>query len=157
MNNHFGIGRIAKGTGIMLAAVSNKLGRGPMSMGPMIVVNEFTRQFHFAGAASGGVAAPTALANVAAHALLAGEPLRSAIDRRRIHHGGAPDLTYYEPGIPAPTIQGLTRRGHTVAATPRLGIVNAAFCPDGLPRDPEVCEVLSDRRGSGLSINFNGP
>ena len=157
MNNRFGIGRIAKGTGVMLAAVSNNLGRGPISMGPMIIVHEFTRQFHFAGAASGGVAAPTALANVAARAVLAEEPLQSAMDRRRVHHGGAPDLTYYEPGISANTIAQLTRRGHTVAATPRLGIVNAAFCPEGLPREPEACEVSSDRRGSGLSINVNTP
>ncbi len=157
MNNRFGIGRIAKGTGIMLAAISNNLGRGPISMGPMIIVHEFTRQFHFAGAASGGVAAPTALANVAARAVLAEEPLQSAMDRRRVHHGGAPDLTYYEPGISAATIAALTRRGHTVAATPRLGIVNAASCPEGLPREPDACEVSSDRRGSGLSINVNGP
>jgi gamma-glutamyltranspeptidase len=66
-------------------------------------------------------------------------------------------LTYYEPGISANTIAQLTRRGHTVAATPRLGIVNAAFCPEGLPREPEACEVSSDRRGSGLSINVNTP
>lgn len=157
MNNRFGIGRIAKGTGVMLAAVSNNFGRGPISMGPMIIIHEFTRQFHFAAAASGGVAAPTALANVAARAVLSGESLQSAMDRRRVHHGGAPDLTYYEPGIPAETIAGLTRRGHTVAATPRLGIVNAASCPEGLPREPEGCEVSSDRRGSGLSINVNGP
>lgn len=157
MNNRFGIGRIAKGTGVMLAAVSNNLGRGPISMGPMIIVHEFTRQFHFAGAASGGVAAPTALANVAARTVLAEESLQSAMDRRRVHHGGAPDLTYYEPGISADTIAALTRRGHTVAATPRLGIVNAASCPEGLPRAPESCEVSSDRRGSGLSINVNAP
>lgn len=157
MNNRFGIGRIAKGTGVMLAAVSNNLGRGPISMGPMIIVHEFTRQFHFAGAASGGVAAPTALANVAARAVLADEPLQSAMDRRRVHHGGAPDLTYYEPGISPDTIAALTRRGHTMAATPRLGIVNAASCPAGLPREPEGCEVSSDRRGSGLSINVNAP
>lgn len=157
MNNRFGIGRIAKGTGVMLAAVSNNLGRGPISMGPMIIVHEFTRQFHFAGAATGGVAAPAALANVAARSIFAEEPLLTAMDRRRVHHGGAPDLTYYEPGISADIIAALTRRGHTVAATPRLGIVNAASCPVGLPREPEGCEVSSDRRGSGLSINVNGP
>jgi gamma-glutamyltranspeptidase/glutathione hydrolase len=155
MNNRFGVGRIAPGTGVMLAAVSNNLGRGPVSMGPMMVVHEFTRQFHFAGAATGGVAAPTALANVAARVTLSEESLRSAMDQRRVHHGGAPDTTYYEPGIPPEVIAGLTRRGHRVAATPTLGIVNAASCPEGMPREPDGCEVVSDRRGSGLAINVN--
>ena len=108
---------------------------------------------------SGGPVASSALAGVTAGTLLGrtGESLEGALNAKRVHNNGDPDLTYYEPGIPAETIAGLTRRGHTVAATPRLGIVNAASCPEGLPREPEGCEVSSDRRGSGLSINVNGP
>ncbi|NQV56404.1 MAG: gamma-glutamyltransferase [Rhodospirillales bacterium] len=157
MNNLFGTGKIAPGTGIILSAVANNFGRGPQSMGPMMVVHKFTRQFHFAGTASGGVAAPTALVNVAARTNLSNESLKSAINKRRVHHSGAPDITYYEPGMPPEIVKDLARRGHLVAPTPKLGFVNAAFCSIGLPRDPDGCEIVSDWRGNGVAIEANEP
>ena len=149
MNNNFGTGRMARGTGILLAAVPSAQGRGPTSLGPMLAVNSFTKQLFFAGAASGGVAAPTALMNVAARALLAEQPIETAIRARRIHHGGAPDITYYEPGISREDVIALTALGHTVAATPQLGLVNAIDCPEGMPRRRNTCTAITDPRGSG--------
>ena len=125
-----------------------------MSLGPMLSVNPFTKQFFFAAGASGGVAAPTALINVAAHALLAEKPIDAAMRARRIHHGGAPDITYYEPGIPREEIMALTQRGHNVAATPTLGLVNAINCPGGMPRKPAECSVGADPRGNGIALSF---
>ncbi len=153
MNNVFGTGRIAKDTGIMIAAIPNGGGRGPMSLGPMMIVNEKSNQFVLAGAASGGVTAPTSLAAVVARSYFASQFLATAIRAPRVHHSGAPDVTYHESSMPAGIISSLRQRGHRVSATPKIGLVNVAYCNGGLPRDPESCVLLNDPRGNGLSVN----
>ncbi len=153
MNNNFGIGRMARGTGIVLAANPRGVGRGPISLGPMMVVNHNTKKFLFTAAAAGGAAAATAMINVAARALLGEEKLSKALARGRIHHGGMPDFTYYEPNIPTDIIGALKKKGHRIAATPILGGVNVAHCRGGLPHDPETCQVLTDPRGYGLALS----
>ncbi len=153
MNNNFGIGRMARGTGIVLAADPQGVGRGPISMGPMVVVNHETRKLLFAAAAAGGAAAATAMMNVAARVLLTEEKLSMAMARGRIHHGGMPDITYYEPNMPSEIIDALRKKGHRIAATPILGGVNAAYCPGGLPYEPDSCQVLTDPRGFGLALS----
>jgi gamma-glutamyltranspeptidase / glutathione hydrolase len=153
MNNSFGIGRMAKGTGIMLAAAPTNRGKGPTALGPILVHNRSSNNIFFAGAASGGIAAPTALMNVFGRAMLAGEKLGRAMSAPRVHHGGAPDVTFYEPSMDASTKSYLTQRGHHIAATPILGLVNAVYCSGGLPRDPGTCVIQTDPRGSGLASN----
>lgn len=157
MNNSFGTGRIAPGTGVVLASAPGAAGRTPLSLGPMMVINENSNQIFFAGAASGGVTAATALSSVAARALFGGEDLRSAISAPRVHHSGTPDITYHEPRIGDQVTNYLGRLGHRLAATPRLGLVNAAYCPGGLPRHPDSCSVKADPRGSGLDAGATGP
>jgi gamma-glutamyltranspeptidase/glutathione hydrolase len=126
----------------------------------MIVTRPSSNQFIFAAAAGGsasvlgGVAAPTALMNVAARTLLQGIDLENAMKAKRIHHGGNPDSTYYEPGFDAGVLRGLTARGHHMEATRNLGLVNAASCPGGLPRDPGTCVLRTDPRGSGLAVTL---
>ncbi|MDA0240032.1 MAG: gamma-glutamyltransferase [Proteobacteria bacterium] len=153
MNGLFGTGRIARGTGIVLAAAPG--GRGPVSLAPMMAINESTSQFLFAGAANGGAAAPTALAAVAARTILAEENLEAAMKAPRVHHGGAPDITFYEPGTSRAVLDGLKARGHRIGATPFLGRVNAASCPAGLPRNSASCSVVTDPRGHGLALSAN--
>lgn len=153
MNNDFGTGRMARGTGIMLAAAPTSRGKGPTALGPILVRNKNSNNLFFAGAASGGIAAPTALMNVFARSMLAGQDLGKAMLAKRVHHGGAPDVTFYEPGLPETSKSYLTERGHQIAATPALGLVNAAYCRGGLPRDPGTCVILNDPRGSGLASN----
>jgi len=153
MNNNFGTGRIAPGTGIVLAAAPTSRGKGPTALGPILVHNKFSNNLFFAGAASGGIAAPTALMNVFSRTMLGGESLRRAIAAKRIHHGGAPDVTFHEPGLSNSVSSYLARRGHQVAVTPVLGFVNAVHCPGGLPRDPGSCVIQTDPRGSGLATN----
>ena len=155
MNNSFGTGRMAKGTGIMLAAAPSAQGRGPASLGPMIVVNDNSKQMFFAGAASGGVAAPSALINVAARVLLAQQPLDVSMKAPRVHHGGSPDITYVEPDANRDDVAQLTSRGHTVATTPTLGIVNVISCPGGMPRDKNTCAAMADPRGHGIAMFSN--
>ncbi len=151
MNHSFGTGRVAPGTGIILAAIPDKDGRGSLSLGPMVVINHFVNEFYFAAAASGGIAAPTSMINVAAKALLGEQSLKKAISAKRVHHSGTPDIAYYEQGLDKKSIQGLARRGYRTAATPRLGIVNAIYCSKGLPPRPETCQVDADPRGSGMA------
>lgn len=151
MNNLFGAGRIAPGTGVFLAAAP-KAGRGPGPLGPVVAFNNHSEQLHFAGAASGGLAAPTALINVIAHAMLDDkEPLEKAIAAPRVHHHGSPDVTYVESAAPRSIIEALETRGHKVKTTPVLGRVNILVCPGGLDKQPGSCQVATDPRGPGLA------
>ena len=48
-------------------------------------------------------------------------------------------------------LKSLTERGHRVAPAMALGLVNVAFCFDGLPQEPQSCAVRADPRGFGLA------
>jgi gamma-glutamyltranspeptidase/glutathione hydrolase len=69
----------------------------------------------------------------------------------RVHHGGAPDVVWIEPGVTGAALEGLRRRGHQLREIPALGHVNAFHCPRGLRRDSESCVVANDPRGFGLA------
>lgn len=152
MNNLFGNGQIARGTGIFLAALPGRGGRGFTSLGPMLVINHNVSQFFLAAAASGGVTAPGAMIGVAARSLLAKQSLAEALAAKRLHHGAVPDLTYYEKDMSETVLESLIGRGHKIGATIRLGQVNAIWCPGGLPRAPESCATEVDPRGYGLAV-----
>lgn len=153
MNNLFGTGRFAEGTGVLLAALPGAAGRGPTSLGPMIVVNENVNDVHFAAASSGGVTAPTSMINVAARTLLAGETLEDAMEAKRVHHEGVPDIAFFENGTGEAVQNSLLARGHRLARTPVLGRVNAVHCGGGFRGNPEGCAIRADMppRGYGLA------
>ena len=153
MNNNFGTGRMARGTGIILAVAPTSRGKGPTALGPVMMHNKNSNTLFFVGAAAGGIAAPTALMNVFARSVLANEKLNLAMTASRIHHGGAPDITFHEPNLPKSVTAYLRERGHQVAVTPVLGLVNAVSCPGGLPRDPGSCAIMTDPRGNGLATS----
>ena len=152
MNNLFGTGRIATDTGILLAARPGDRGRGPMSLGPMMMINTNTQNFYYASAATGGSAAATAQVAVSLRTLVGGETLRDAVDAKRVHHAGNPDVTFYETGDSPARVETLRQRGHKTQPVALIGRVNAAWCPEGLPSDPETCQTTSDARGFGLAI-----
>jgi gamma-glutamyltranspeptidase/glutathione hydrolase len=156
LNNSFGTGRIAPGTGIVLAPVPQSPGRSPVSLAPMMVVNESSHQIFAAVTASGGVVGATAAANVLARTLLGGEDLAKAVSAPRVHHSGAPDITYHEQALGAEVVSRLNGMGHKMTATGGLGLVNIISCPGGLPRDPETCIIRHDPRGAGLSAGATG-
>ncbi len=155
MNGLFGNGLIATGSGILMAAAPGSGGRGPISLGPMLAVDHFTNDFFFAGAASGGVAAPTSLISVAMSTAVNVEGLEKAMQAKRLHNSGNPDITYYEQGYDEAIIKSLISKGHRVAATPSLGRVNAVGCLQGLPSDPNSCEAITDPRGYGLGLKVD--
>ncbi len=151
LNSPFGTGRVARGLGVLLAAQPGPGGRGAISLVPMLVVNPNVKGLYFAATSTGGVTAPTALMHVAARHLIGGQSLHDAINAKRVHHGGYPDVTYYERNLGASQVQALTRRQHKTATAFRLGQVNAISCPGGLPAKPNTCSALADPRGYGLA------
>jgi gamma-glutamyltranspeptidase/glutathione hydrolase len=151
LNSLFGTGRIAPGTGIVLASMPGQGGRGATGLGPMLVVNDHTPQFRFAAAASGGAAAPVAMVQVAAETLLAGVPLGDAMATKRVLGGGDPDVVYFEQLLPATDLQNLSRRGHQLVQILSAGTVNAISCPGTIPEQPETCAAATDPRGFGLA------
>ena len=155
MNGLFGNGIIAGDSGILLASVAGGGGRGPTALGPVLAVDHFTNDFFFAGAAAGGVTAPTSLVNVALQNILAFDSLEQSITAKRLHHGGLPDVVFYEQGYDDKVVKSLLDRGHRVAATASIGRVNAIGCTQGLPYEPASCEAIADPRGFGLGIKVN--
>jgi len=154
LNNLFGVGHAAPGTGIILAALPGPRGRGPDSLAPMLLINNLYGIFYFGAAASGGSVAPSALAGVTAGALMGktGESLEGALSAKRVHNGGNPDLTYHERGLNAGVLEGLSKRGHPLSPIGNMGLVNAIFCPAGIPSDDVLsCETRADPRGFGLA------
>ncbi len=152
LNNLFGTGRIAPETGIVLSALPGPGGRGPDSLAAVLLINSVHNEFYFAAAASGGPVSPSALVQVSAGTLMAGEgeSLVQAIGARRAHNGGG--LTYFEQGLDAAVIDGLAKRGHRLSPEPGLGLVNAIFCSTGIPSKIGMsCVQRSDPRGFGLS------
>ncbi|MFQ5786037.1 MAG: gamma-glutamyltransferase [Alphaproteobacteria bacterium] len=156
MNNLFGVGRMAPGTGIILAAAPGASQATDTALAPVMAINHNTGHFFFAAAASGGATAPVALVQTMARALIDGAPLSEAVGERRVFHGGTPDTVIHEPGESAERLEGLRQRGHRLAEVPELGRVNAIYCSEGLQAKPESCHFMNDRRGYGLanSVQF---
>ena len=136
MQGAFGAGKMA--AGVLLAP------NAPAEsayLSPLLAVNENVDQTFMAAAASGGAAAPVAVARVVLGVLAADEALPTAM--------AAPRSLIDVPAA-----------GTTVAdageATDRpadnIGRVQALWCPAGLKRQQERCIAASDRRGSGLAL-----
>lgn len=153
MNKPFGAQRIARGTGVVLAA-SPPAHQSEDALASVILVRKSKSALYYASAASGGAAAPSALVNVVANGIVGSDTtLEQAIALKRVHHGGSDGITYLEKSINPVIVNGLGAIGHKMAYVRNLGYVNAIFCSAGLPNKNSVsCEVKSDPRGFGLGI-----
>ena len=152
MNGLFGAFQMAPDTGILLAAPPRDDSNGMLSPSAAVLVNLNVEEAYFAAAASGGSAAPTALVSVMLGALSDDMPLDEAVAAPRFHHGGVPDVTFYEEGVPAALLDNLEARGHLLREAPKLGQVNALYCPGSFRRDHEDCRFANDPRGWGLGF-----
>lgn len=148
MNGLFGSGRLAPETGVLVAG---PLRPGAVLLTPTIVGNKNTGDLRFAGAASGGLAAPLALSQVMVDSLDGGEDLKTAMASPRVIHVGAPDVTWYESALSQDIQETLAARGHHLQEAPNIGEVVALICPKGILDDDESCEVAVDPRGFGLA------
>jgi gamma-glutamyltranspeptidase/glutathione hydrolase len=152
MNRLFGAGRVAEGTGILLAAPPRSPNDGSTSLAAVVVGNTSTGDVRFAGAAGGGPVGATALVRVMLGTVAAEQPLEAAVAAPRLHHGGAPDRVEVEPRLGEAARQALARRGHSLREAVALGHVNAFYCPGGLQDSGETCEVAADPRAYGLAV-----
>ena len=151
MNGLFGLGRTAPGTGIVLARPPSAAANGFLSPVAAVVGNTTNGDLIFAGAASGGSAAVSALVSVMLDAVEEDERLETTIRTARVHHGGRPDEMFFETGMNSRLVGDLRARGHVMQEVATLGRVNALYCPEGVRDQPELCEIVSDPRGKGLA------
>jgi len=151
MNRLFGAGRVAVGTGIILAAPPRSQNDGSTSLAAVIVGNTATGDVRFAGIGGGGPVGTTALTRVMLDTVMAGESLSQAILKPRVHSNGAPDTVTHEVTLSKPARDALVRRGHSLGVVSALGHVNAIYCARGLKDHGGTCEVASDPRGYGLA------
>ncbi len=152
MNTLFGSRRMVPGSGVILAPGPNEQGVDFTALGPVILANPYTNHTYFAGAASGGEAGISALANVFLRVNEAEQQLEAAMLAKRVHHNGVPDTLFYEPGIDPGALAAADTGGAPAVQVPVLGRVNAIWCPESLFRAPEFCQASADPRTFGLAI-----
>ena len=160
-NNLFGIGRMAPGTGIFIAASPEITHGGAISFGPTILLARGERHpvFYAAIAGSGGVTVSTVTARLFLGLFDEGLTLSRVMGIPRYHHSGAPDILYYEAGSPDEEIADLVERGHELRRYPdekgrSPARLNAIQCRFGLPSSHTGpgCEAVTDPRGHGLAF-----
>ena len=147
----FGVGKIPLSTGILPAAVPTAGARGPSALAAMIVDDRVNDGAVFAAAATGGAAAATAMAQVAARTLFEGYFLEEALAGARLHPIGRDGAVHHESHLDDATIQALAGRGVKLGGTYALGSVNALACPGGLLKLPQSCSLRADPRALGLA------
>lgn len=151
MNALFGAGRIAEGTGVILAPAPDERGFGFSALAPMIMANRNNGEFYFASAASGGLAGALAQADVLHGVTEEGLSLEAAMLRSRVFGGGG-KVIYDVSGNEDPGAA-LSAAGFAAEQRKGIGRINAIFCPGGSPTNPETCQLRNDFRGDGLA-NF---
>ncbi|NMM44647.1 gamma-glutamyltransferase [Rhodospirillaceae bacterium KN72] len=152
--NPFGTGRIADGTGIILAAAPGLQGRNPLGLGPVMVTNANTFRFKMALAASGGPLAPATTVQVLADTLLAGQTIEQSIEEPRFLAVDVPDAVIVENRNGDALAQSLSAKGHKVSRLDWQGRASAIYCPkglDGTSTEARTCQAVSDPRGHGLA------
>ncbi|OAN43046.1 gamma-glutamyltransferase [Paramagnetospirillum marisnigri] len=150
----FGVGRVAPGTGIVLAGAPGP--NGPPSLTTMLSLNTHSNEIHFAGAASGGGTAPSALVQTFLVATADDKPLAEALATPRVVQPGMPDVAFVETGAISVDPEPLRQRGHQVNPVAMPSRVSAVHCPKGY-RDAETCEAAIDPRGFGMATMVGKP
>lgn len=149
----FGSGRMAPGTGIILAGTPGP--NGPPALATMMTVNTHNSEVRFAGAASGGGTAPSALALGFLATVAEKKPLGDALATPRLVHPGAPDAVFVELAPHAVDLAPLQQRGHQMNGVAMPSRVEALYCPAGF-KNPGSCEAATDPRGFGMASQVGG-
>lgn len=122
----FGIAKLPQGTGFPLAPAPRVGGPDTRWLTLAIALRE-RNDVTFVGAASGGAAAPLALARAALDTLQGREALAGSIEAPRAN----------------------------LPANGEAARVQAIHCPGGLIAEGRTCRIETDRRGAGLAIGSN--
>ncbi len=102
MNGPFGTGRMAPGTGMMIAAPPPQPGMVRQPVGLLMAINPNVKEFHFAGAA-GGAAAASSVGRIAARALTQGGDIATVLGEvisGRDEISGLVSVAHCAEGIP---------------------------------------------------------
>lgn len=148
LNRPFGVGRIAPGTGMFMAAAPSGVRASEPSA--VMVANTNSAQMFFGAAISGG--SPAVLAAVALDTFATDRDFGAAVARPRAYDTGNPDVIIAEPELGKAEQKFLDGAGDAVEKQGGLGQVNGFHCPQGLPRRP-TCKFVADPRGSGLAVS----
>jgi gamma-glutamyltranspeptidase len=140
MGRRFGLGRVAGGAGILLAAAE---ATENAFLAPMLVANENVTQGYLAIASSGGSGGPLATALVALHLLEQGPEIDAAL--------AAPRALRLGPGGPDFVEKGFRTSGGNAELVDAIGEAQVVWCSGGLVRAPKSCRFAADRRGWGLA------
>lgn len=145
----FGAGRILSGIGATVALLPPP-GVLSGSVGPFVVGNRNTGNFFLALAGS-GAGSSTTLVTIATQVLVGDEQINPAIGAPRFSRTGGAASVVVEKDVGAKARTALQARGYKIEDGGSIGNVNGAYCPRGLPRNEEFCDVRTDWRGNGLA------
>ena len=79
------------------------------------------------------------------------EGVNAAVGSPRFSRGGGPATVFVEADVGQESRAALQARGYQIEPSEPIALINAAFCANGLPRDPDSCDVRTDWRGHGLA------
>lgn len=147
----FGAGRLLPGLGVTPALLPPP-GVVSGALGPIVVGNKFTGNF-FLALGGAGAGTSTTLVTIAARTLLGGESINEAVGTPRFSRGGGPTTVFVEKDVGQESQAALKARGYLLEPSEPIGLVNAAFCERGLPRNESACDVRTDWRGHGLAAS----
>jgi gamma-glutamyltranspeptidase/glutathione hydrolase len=161
MNALFGAGRIAQGTGVILAPAPSDKGFGFSALAPMVMANDNNGELYYVAAASGaspgaGIAGAIAEADLLYAITEERVPLETAMLRARVYHGADPDVAYFDVSGEDNPSSALSAAGYQTERREALGLINAIFCPRGTPTNPDSCQLRNDYRGNGLATLVSG-
>lgn len=150
MNALFGTGKLAQGTGVLLApdkAPETAL-RGLV---PALATDPGGTRVIGGFAAADGGTAPGTLAQVLDR-LAAGLDVGEAVAVPRVHHPGQPDAVRVTRAMPWQVMRDLRDMGHDVRIRDDLGTIAAVVCPPATDAPVSACTAASDARGSGVAL-----
>ncbi|MFN8757750.1 MAG: gamma-glutamyltransferase [Tagaea sp.] len=147
----WGIARLPQGSAFLMAPAPVEGGADSRWLTVAIAMKDRS-DVTFVGAASGGAAAPMALAQTALDTLQGRETLARALDAARMQV--RPDGSIGVDG--AGLLAALGARGYRAGEVPGgIARVQAVHCPDGLVASGATCRIETDRRGAGLAVGSN--
>ncbi|MCA3261048.1 MAG: gamma-glutamyltransferase [Telmatospirillum sp.] len=143
----FGIARLPQGIGFLLAPAPTAENSATRWLTAAIALRD-RQTVIFAGAASGGIAAPYALSQTVLGVLADQLTLDRALDQAR-----AAPLPDGRIGVDGPgLVPALAARGYRAAEVAGgIGRVQAVYCAEGATERSETCRIETDRRGAGFA------
>lgn len=145
----FGAGRMLPGIGAPPALLPPP-GVLSGSVGPLVIGNKNTGNF-FLALAGAGAGSSTTVVTVATEIMLGDAQINPAIGAPRFSRSGGAATVTVEKDVGEAARAALKARGYKVEPSGSIGLVNGAYCPRGLPRDEEFCDIRTDWRGNGLA------